>query len=99
MPKPRLALKDALILVSAYHSALLHRIGGSDTLDNKREFFGKQVLAHHAKRNFTHSRLALSVTRTPSIVDSTYQATKWFNPADWTRKFDVDFQAGFIFGP
>ena len=74
MPKPRLALKDALILVSAYHTALLNRIGGSDTLENKREFFGKQVLAHHTKRNFTHSRLALSVTRTPSIVDSTYQA-------------------------
>ena len=21
-----------------------------------------------------------------------FQATKWFNPADWARKFDVDFQ-------
>ena len=72
-PKPRLVVKEALILVSTYHSTLLSRIGGSDTLESKREFFAKQLLAHHAKRNYNHTGLGITISRTPSVVESTYQ--------------------------
>jgi len=87
----QLAIKDGLIMVATYHKLLLNRIGGSDTLKDKRDFFHTAVVSHHYKKRYHHLQLPMTVDRA-SIVESTYKVTKWFTDADWVRLFHISFE-------
>ncbi|CAG5129162.1 unnamed protein product, partial [Candidula unifasciata] len=84
----QLASSDCSVIAATFSRFLMRRLGGSETFQDKQEFFYRQVRQIPAKE--TNSRLLLKIDRW-QVLKSSYKATKQFKVADWCKPFEVVF--------
>ncbi|KAK3702762.1 hypothetical protein RRG08_042746 [Elysia crispata] len=87
-PSIELAAKERNTIAATFSCFLLKSIGGSETFNDKRDFFYREIRATHHKRS--HSSLMLKVDRAELLVTS-YRATKHLNLGDWCKRFEIVF--------
>ncbi|CAG5115250.1 unnamed protein product, partial [Candidula unifasciata] len=87
-PSVELAARDRNTIAATFSCFLLKSIGGSETFNDKREFFYREIRATHHKRS--HSSFVLKVDRS-NLLQSSYKATKNLNLCDWCKRFEVIF--------
>ncbi|CAL1527790.1 unnamed protein product, partial [Lymnaea stagnalis] len=83
-----LASQDRNIIAATFSSFLLKSIGGSETFNDKRDFFNREIQSFHDRRS--HSTLLLKVERS-NLLRSSYKVTKPLNVCDWCRRFEITF--------
>lgn len=88
---PEICLRD-LLLVACFHTFLLHKIGGSETFEDKKKYFDNKLLAHHSKKSHKHTPLNLQISRFPSILKSSLSQTKSLSDQDWAKLFVIEFE-------
>ena len=79
-----------LLLAATYYTILLRRVGGSETFQEKKQFFNKELTKYHEDLNHRHLRLPIRVERA-NIFESTWKATRYFLQSDWARLFEISF--------
>ena len=79
-----------LLLAATYYTILLRRVGGSETFQEKKEFFNAELTKYHEDQNHRHLRLPLRVDRA-NIFETTWKATRYFLQSDWARLFEIYF--------
>ena len=87
---PEICLRD-LLLVACFHSFLLHKIGGSETFEDKRTYFHNKLMVHHQKKSHKHTPLHIQISRFPSILKSSMSQTKSLSDQDWAKLFVIEF--------
>ncbi|CAI9739768.1 apoptosis-resistant E3 ubiquitin protein ligase 1-like [Octopus vulgaris] len=87
-PPVVLAAKERNIIAATFTSFLLKNIGGSETFQDKQNFFNHEIRQLHHKR--AHDRLQFTTNR-HSILQSSYKVTKNFDVSDWCRNFEITF--------
>nr|XP_020469596.1 apoptosis-resistant E3 ubiquitin protein ligase 1 [Monopterus albus] len=88
-PPVELSCKDRNIMAATFIRFLHKNIGGSETFQDKVNFFQRELRHIHSKRPRT--KTCLKVTR-HSILESSLKATKNFSVSDWSKNFEVVFQ-------
>ena len=88
---PEICLRD-LLLVACFHSFLLHKIGGSETFEDKKNYFYNKLLTHHHKKSHKHTPLNLKISRFPSILKSSISQTKSMSDQEWAKLFVIEFE-------
>ncbi|CAG7785471.1 unnamed protein product [Allacma fusca] len=87
-PPIKLTLKDAKIVVATFAHFLLRNIGGSETFQDKQEYFFKELRDVHRKH--PRDKVTLKITR-ENILESTWKATKGFSSSEWCKNFEISF--------
>ncbi|XP_077997335.1 apoptosis-resistant E3 ubiquitin protein ligase 1-like [Glandiceps talaboti] len=87
-PPIDMASKERDILAATFTQFLLKNIGGSETFQDKQEFFFQEVRHLHNRRS--RSKLTLSINRF-DLLDSSIRATKHFSTNDWCKNFQIEF--------
>ncbi|GAB1610051.1 apoptosis-resistant E3 ubiquitin protein ligase 1-like [Argonauta hians] len=87
-PPVILAAKERNIVAATFTNFLLKNIGGSETFQDKQNFFNHEIRQLHHKR--AHDRLNLKINRF-NLLQSSYKATKHFDVGDWCRNFILIF--------
>ncbi|KAG7237257.1 hypothetical protein INR49_032590 [Caranx melampygus] len=88
-PPVELSCKDRNIMAATFIRFLHKNIGGSETFQDKVNFFQRELRHIHSKRPRT--KTCLKITR-HSILDSSLKATRNFSVSDWSKNFEVVFQ-------
>ncbi|KAL7380091.1 hypothetical protein ABVT39_011583 [Epinephelus coioides] len=88
-PPVELSCKDRNIMAATFIRFLHKNIGGSETFQDKVNFFQRELRHIHSKRPRT--KTCLKITR-HSILDSSVKATRNFSVSDWSKNFEVVFQ-------
>ncbi|KAF3844778.1 hypothetical protein F7725_007941 [Dissostichus mawsoni] len=88
-PPVELSCKDRNIMAATFIRFLHKNIGGSETFQDKVNFFQRELRQIHAKRPRT--KTCLKITR-HTILDSSLKATRNFSVSDWSKNFEVAFQ-------
>lgn len=87
-PRIELASNDRNVIAATFTHFLLKNIGGSESFQDKQDFFYHEVRKFHA--NYYHEKLSLKVHR-DRILESSMKATKGFSVSDWCGNFEVTF--------
>ncbi|XP_028293840.1 apoptosis-resistant E3 ubiquitin protein ligase 1 [Gouania willdenowi] len=88
-PPVELSCKDRNIMAATFIRFLHKNIGGSETFQDKVNFFQRELRHIHSKRPRT--KTCLKVTR-HTILDSSLKATRNFSVSDWSKNFEIVFQ-------
>nr|XP_057946526.1 apoptosis-resistant E3 ubiquitin protein ligase 1-like [Doryrhamphus excisus]XP_057946831.1 apoptosis-resistant E3 ubiquitin protein ligase 1-like [Doryrhamphus excisus]XP_057946832.1 apoptosis-resistant E3 ubiquitin protein ligase 1-like [Doryrhamphus excisus] len=88
-PPVELSCKERNIMAATFIRFLHKNIGGSETFQDKVNFFQRELRHIHSKRPRT--KTCLKITR-HSILDSSLKATRNFSVSDWNKNFEVVFQ-------
>ncbi|KAM9355822.1 apoptosis-resistant E3 ubiquitin protein ligase 1 [Pholidichthys leucotaenia] len=88
-PPVELSCKDRNIMAATFIRFLHKNIGGSETFQDKVNFFQRELRHIHAKKPRT--KTCLKITR-HAILDSSLKATRNFSVSDWSKNFEVVFQ-------
>lgn len=88
-PPVELSCKDRNIMAATFIRFLHKNIGGSETFQDKVNFFQRELRHIHSKRPRTKTCLKIS---RHSILDSSLKATRNFSVSDWSKNFEVVFQ-------
>eukprot|EP00062_Callorhinchus_milii_P022263 gi/632979857/ref/XP_007906708.1/ PREDICTED: apoptosis-resistant E3 ubiquitin protein ligase 1 isoform X2 [Callorhinchus milii] len=88
-PPVELSCKDRNIMVATFISFLHKNIGGSETFQDKVNFFQRELRQMHTRRPRT--KVLLKVSRF-GFLESSIKATRNFSVSDWSRNFEVLFQ-------
>ncbi|CAG10645.1 unnamed protein product [Tetraodon nigroviridis] len=88
-PPVELSCKDRNIMAATFIRFLHKNIGGSETFQDKVNFFQRELRHIHSKKPRT--KTCLKITR-HSILDSSLKATRNFSVSDWSKNFEVVFQ-------
>ncbi|KAJ7344998.1 hypothetical protein JRQ81_000948 [Phrynocephalus forsythii] len=88
-PPVELSCKERNILAATFIRSLHKNIGGSETFQDKVNFFHRELRQVHMKR--PHSRVTLKVSR-HNLLESSLKATRNFSVSDWSKNFEVIFQ-------
>ncbi|KAL7992563.1 hypothetical protein Chor_016819 [Crotalus horridus] len=88
-PPVELSCKERNILAATFIRSLHKNIGGSETFQDKVNFFQRELRQVHMKK--PHSKISLKVSR-PNLLDSSLKATRNFSVSDWSKNFEVTFQ-------
>ncbi|XP_058018338.1 apoptosis-resistant E3 ubiquitin protein ligase 1 isoform X2 [Ahaetulla prasina] len=88
-PPVELSCKERNILAATFIRSLHKNIGGSETFQDKVNFFQRELRQVHMKK--PHSKISLKVSRL-NLLDSTLKATRNFSVSDWSKNFEVTFQ-------
>ncbi|XP_061552281.1 apoptosis-resistant E3 ubiquitin protein ligase 1 isoform X1 [Phycodurus eques] len=88
-PPVELSCKDRNIMAATFIRFLHKNIGGSETFQDKVNFFQRELRHIHSKRPRT--KTCLKITR-HTILDSSLKATRNFSVSDWSKNFEVLFQ-------
>uniref|UniRef100_A0AAQ4NWB8 HECT-type E3 ubiquitin transferase n=1 Tax=Gasterosteus aculeatus aculeatus TaxID=481459 RepID=A0AAQ4NWB8_GASAC len=88
-PPVELSCKDRNIMAATFIRFLHKNIGGSETFQDKVNFFQRELRHIHSKRPRT--KTCLKITR-HTILDSSMKATKNFSVSDWSKNFEIAFQ-------
>ena len=88
-PPVELSCKERNILAATFIRSLHKNIGGSETFQDKVNFFQRELRQVHMKR--PHSKVTLKVSR-HSLLESSFKATRNFSVSDWSKNFEVVFQ-------
>ncbi|XP_035826963.1 apoptosis-resistant E3 ubiquitin protein ligase 1 isoform X2 [Aplysia californica] len=87
-PSVELSARERNTIIATFSCFLLKSIGGSETFNDKRNFFYQEIRATHHRRS--HSSLVVKVDRS-SLLYSSYRATKHLNLCDWCKRFEIVF--------
>eukprot|EP00094_Tigriopus_californicus_P011428 TCALIF_11033-PA protein Name:"Similar to AREL1 Apoptosis-resistant E3 ubiquitin protein ligase 1 (Homo sapiens)" AED:0.25 eAED:0.25 QI:0/0/0/0.5/1/1/2/0/895 len=87
---PEVVLKEGNVVAALFHLLLLKKIGGSESFQDKANFFYDHLLRYYKKKGYTHRRLPLIIQR-DDILQSSLRATKFFTDSDWCRLFEIEF--------
>ena len=68
----------------------IRRVGGSQTFQEKKQFFNQELTKYHEGLNHSHVRLPMRVDRN-CIFESTWKVTRHFLQSDWARLFEIYF--------
>uniref|UniRef100_A0A8D3EBR5 Apoptosis-resistant E3 ubiquitin protein ligase 1 n=1 Tax=Scophthalmus maximus TaxID=52904 RepID=A0A8D3EBR5_SCOMX len=85
-PPVELGCKDRNIMAATFIRFLHKNIGGSETFQDKVNFFQRELRHIHSKKPRT--KTCLKITR-HSILDSSLKATRNFSVSDWGKNFEV----------
>ncbi|XP_004699091.1 apoptosis-resistant E3 ubiquitin protein ligase 1 [Echinops telfairi] len=88
-PPVELSCKERNILAATFIRSLHKNIGGSETFQDKVNFFQRELRQAHMKR--PHSKVTLKVSR-HTLLESSLKATRNFSISDWSKNFEVVFQ-------
>ncbi|XP_075568972.1 apoptosis-resistant E3 ubiquitin protein ligase 1 isoform X2 [Pelecanus crispus] len=88
-PPVELSCKERNILAATFIRSLHKNIGGSETFQDKVNFFHRELRQVHMKR--PHSKVTLKVSR-HCLLESSFKATRNFSVSDWSKNFEVIFQ-------
>ncbi|XP_077414366.1 apoptosis-resistant E3 ubiquitin protein ligase 1 [Vanacampus margaritifer] len=88
-PPVELSCKDRNIMAATFIRFLHKNMGGSETFQDKVNFFQRELRHIHSKR--PHTKTCLKITR-HAILDSSLKATRNFSVSDWSKNFEVVFQ-------
>ncbi|XP_074005153.1 apoptosis-resistant E3 ubiquitin protein ligase 1 isoform X2 [Numenius arquata] len=88
-PPVELSCKERNILAATFIRSLHKNIGGSETFQDKVNFFQRELRQVHMKR--PHSKVTLKVSR-HCLLESSFKATRNFSVSDWSKNFEVIFQ-------
>ncbi|XP_069493738.1 apoptosis-resistant E3 ubiquitin protein ligase 1 isoform X2 [Ambystoma mexicanum] len=88
-PPVELSCKERNVMAATFIRFLHKNIGGSETFQDKMNFFQRELRQVHMKR--PHSKITLKVSR-HGLLDSSLKATRNFSIADWSKNFEVIFQ-------
>uniref|UniRef100_A0A8C0SCU4 Apoptosis-resistant E3 ubiquitin protein ligase 1 n=1 Tax=Canis lupus familiaris TaxID=9615 RepID=A0A8C0SCU4_CANLF len=88
-PPVELSCKERNILAATFIRSLHKNIGGSETFQDKVNFFQRELRQVHMKR--PHSKVTLKVSR-HTLLESSLKATRNFSISDWSKNFEVVFQ-------
>lgn len=88
-PPVELSCKDRNIMAATFIRFLHKNIGGSETFQDKVNFFQRELRHIHSKKPRT--KTCLKITR-HFILDSSLKATRNFSVSDWSKNFEVVFQ-------
>ncbi|XP_048830643.1 apoptosis-resistant E3 ubiquitin protein ligase 1 isoform X1 [Brienomyrus brachyistius] len=88
-PPVELSCKDRNIMAATFIRFLHKNIGGSETFQDKVNFFQRELRHIHSKRPRT--KTCLKVAR-HVLLDSSLKATRNFSVSDWSKNFEVVFQ-------
>lgn len=81
--------KERNVLVATFSRLLLTKIGGSESFNDKRDFFYRELVAYHGRKA---GEVNLKINRR-KLLESSYQATiKTLYTSDWLRLFKVTFK-------
>lgn len=81
--------KDRNVLVATFSRLLLTKIGGSESFNDKRDFFYRELVAHHGRKT---GEVNLKIDR-QKLLESSYHATiKTLYSSDWLRLFKITFK-------
>ena len=78
------------IIVAVFTHFLLNKIGGSETFQDKQEFFYLEVRRYHQKTHHIPDRIHIKVDR-EILLESSFRAMKSFGVSDWCRRFEIQF--------
>ncbi|XP_070577251.1 apoptosis-resistant E3 ubiquitin protein ligase 1-like isoform X2 [Ptychodera flava] len=87
-PPIDLASKERDLLAATFTQFLLKNIGGSETFQDKQDFFFQEIQQIHSRRS--RSKLNLHIKRS-DILESSMRATKHFSTSDWCKNFEIEF--------
>uniref|UniRef100_A0A8C2PD55 Apoptosis resistant E3 ubiquitin protein ligase 1 n=1 Tax=Capra hircus TaxID=9925 RepID=A0A8C2PD55_CAPHI len=85
-PPVELSCKERNILAATFIRSLHKNIGGSETFQDKVNFFHRELRQVHMKR--PHSKVTLKVSR-HALLESSLKATRNFSISDWSKNFEV----------
>ncbi|KAJ3613646.1 hypothetical protein NHX12_019892 [Muraenolepis orangiensis] len=88
-PPLELSCKERNIMAATFIRFLHKNIGGSETFQDKVNFFQRELRNIHSKRPRT--KTCLKITR-HTILDSSLKAIRNFSVSDWSKNFEVVFQ-------
>ncbi|KAI2654686.1 Apoptosis-resistant E3 ubiquitin protein ligase 1 [Labeo rohita] len=88
-PPVELSCKDRNIMAATFIRFLHKNIGGSETFQDKVNFFQRELRHIHSKRPRTKTCLKIS---RHSLLESSLKATRNFSVSDWGKNFEVVFQ-------
>ncbi|XP_061598842.1 apoptosis-resistant E3 ubiquitin protein ligase 1 isoform X2 [Cololabis saira] len=88
-PPVELSCKDRNIMAATFIRFLHKNIGGSETFQDKVNFFQRELRHINSKRPRTKTCLKIS---RHAILDSSLKATRNFSVSDWSKNFEVIFQ-------
>ncbi|XP_073688701.1 apoptosis-resistant E3 ubiquitin protein ligase 1 isoform X2 [Garra rufa] len=88
-PPVELSCKDRNIMAATFIRFLHKNIGGSETFQDKVNFFQRELRHIHSKRPRTKTCLKIS---RHSLLESSLKATRNFSVSDWSKNFEVVFQ-------
>lgn len=88
--QPEILIKEGNVVAALFHLLLLKKIGGSESFQDKANFFYDHLLRYHKKKGYTHRRLPIIIQR-DDILQSSLRATKFFTESDWCRLFEIEF--------
>lgn len=88
-PPVELSCKDRNIMAATFIRFLHKNIGGSETFQDKVNFFQRELRHIHSKKPRTKTCLKIS---RHAILDSSLKATRNFSVSDWSKNFEVVFQ-------
>ncbi|KAF7201944.1 transcript variant X1 [Nothobranchius furzeri] len=88
-PPVELSCRDRNIMAATFIRFLHKNIGGSETFQDKVNFFQRELRHIHSKKPRTKTCLKIS---RHAILDSSLKATRNFSVSDWSKNFEVVFQ-------
>lgn len=88
-PPVELSCKDRNIMAATFIRFLHKNIGGSETFQDKVNFFQRELRHIHSKKPRTKTCLKIS---RHAILDSSLRVTRNFSVSDWGKNFEVVFQ-------
>ncbi|XP_068729621.1 apoptosis-resistant E3 ubiquitin protein ligase 1-like isoform X1 [Montipora capricornis] len=81
--------KERNVLVATFSRLLLSKIGGSESFNDKKDFFYRELVAFHGRKS---GEVHLKINR-QKLLESSYQATvKSLYSSDWLRLFTIIFK-------
>uniref|UniRef100_A0A8C7Y7T8 Apoptosis-resistant E3 ubiquitin protein ligase 1 n=1 Tax=Oryzias sinensis TaxID=183150 RepID=A0A8C7Y7T8_9TELE len=88
-PPVELSCKDRNIMAATFIRFLHKNIGGSETFQDKVNFFQREL--RHINSKKPRTKTCLKITR-HNILDSSLKATRNFSVSDWCKNFEIVFQ-------
>ena len=79
------------LFAACFHRKLLKRLGGSETFQDKQNIFNKNLVEYHSEKGNKRTKTGLKIERW-CVVNSSYQATKWFYDSQWINLFEIEFE-------
>ncbi|XP_015774297.1 PREDICTED: apoptosis-resistant E3 ubiquitin protein ligase 1-like, partial [Acropora digitifera] len=81
--------KERNVLVATFSRLLLRKIGGSESFNDKKDFFYRELVAHLGRKG---GEVMLKIDR-QKILETSYQATvRTLYSSDWLRLFTIKFK-------
>uniref|UniRef100_UPI00358E8D0A apoptosis-resistant E3 ubiquitin protein ligase 1 isoform X2 n=1 Tax=Myxine glutinosa TaxID=7769 RepID=UPI00358E8D0A len=84
-----IACQERNVLAATYMRFLLRSIGGSETFQDKVNFFHQEVRRLHGK--YLRRKVVLDVDRL-SLLESSMSITSSFSANDWLKNFEIRFK-------